>query len=189
MFQRLLHAQFTLNSSNNKGFTLIEILTTVVIIGILCAMAVPIGQLMIIREQEQNLKDTLTKTREAIDKFHKYYGHYPVFWAELRGESPPTYTITFMREAPPINPFTGDRFDWLVETSGITEWNAVGLYSVELRNLMEHNRHVAEQVASTGLTRCNWPSGIACVGYWGIWNIRYPREDRVAINDTFYLDW
>lgn len=175
------------------GFTLIEIMTTVVIIGILCAMAVPIGQLMLIREQEKNLSETLHATREALDKFHEYHGHYPVFWGEMKGESPPNYTITFLQEAPPPNPLTGDPNDWLVETSGITENNAVGLHQCMVDELIRHNRSVAENEIATGKRKCCLPGTAivneACVGYWGIWNIRYPREDRVAINDTFYSDW
>lgn len=172
--------------TGRRGFTLIEILTTVVIIGILCAMAVPIGQIMLIREQEKNLRETLYATREALDKFHEYYGHYPVFWGELKGESPPNYTITFLQDAPPQNPLTGDANDWLIETSGITEWNAVGLHQCRVEDLIRHNRRVAETEIQTGVRTCGEPG---CTGYWGIWNIRYPREDRVAINDTFYSDW
>lgn len=175
-----------MQARNRSGFTLIEILTTVVIIGILCAMAVPIGQLVLIREQEQTMKETLYQTRAAIDKFHEFYGHYPVFWEELKGEQKPNYTITFLADAPPVNPFTADANDWLVETSGTTEFNSVGLHSCMLEDLAAHNRKVVESEIATGLRSCGEPN---CVGYWGIWNIRYPREDRVAINDTFYSDW
>jgi prepilin-type N-terminal cleavage/methylation domain-containing protein len=169
-----------------KGFTLIEILTTVVIIGILFSLAVPIGQLILLREQERSLKETLYETRKAIDKFYKYYGHYPVFWAELRGEAPPAYSITCLADAPPMNPFTGDPMDWMVETSGITEYNGVGLYRTRAVDLKAHNLKVADNAETTGVESCGEPG---CVGYWGIWNIRYPREDRIAINDTFYSDW
>ena len=165
---------------------MIEILTTIVIIGILCSMAVPIGQLMLIREQERSMRETLYATRAALDKFYEYYGHYPVFWEELKGESPPNYTITFLVDAPPVNPFTADAFDWQVETSGTTEFNSVGLHRCSLEELANHNRKVVENDIKSGVKTCG-ESG--CVGYWGIWNIRYPRVDRVAINDTFYSDW
>ncbi len=171
---------------NSRGFTLIEILTTVVIIGILCAMAVPVGQLALLREQERALKDTLHISRQSIDKFYKYYGHYPVFWAELKGEALPTYSITCLPEAPPINPFTGDSMDWMIETSGLTEFNGSGLYRTLAVYLRKHNIEVANNAEATGIEKCSNPG---CTGYWGIWNIRYPREDRVAINDTFYSDW
>lgn len=164
-----------------RGFTLIEILTTIVIVGVLTAIAVPIGQLTLIRQQETNLKTALKETRKAIDGFHDRYGCYPAFWRELRGESD-NYPIVFMREAPPPNPFTNDQEDWLVVTSGTTEFNAIGLYQTSTQELIEHNKQIAAQ---NGLAH-NAPG---CPGYWAIYDIRYPREDRVAINETFYTAW
>jgi len=243
-----------------SGFTLIEILTTVVIIGVLATAAVPIGQLMIIRQQESNLKLALAETRKAIDRFNADFRTYPASFIELRGAAENSnFTVSYMRNAPPMNPFTGDSYDWLIVTSGTTEYNPEGgCYETDIAYFTAHNVEVfqfeqrmltilqtkvqsevpaiaAQKIAEgktpeqanleANLDALNIALGRDGIGnarperiqaeqqaidelkpsfkyfipgpagdrenvyYWGIWDIKYPREDRIAINETLYKDW
>jgi len=55
----------------NSGFTLIELVVTVMIVAILAAGALPIAQLTIQRNKETELKQALRQIREAIDLYKK----------------------------------------------------------------------------------------------------------------------
>jgi len=56
---------------NNNGFTLIELVVTVMIVSILSAGAVPLVELTIKRNKETELKQALRQIREAIDLYKK----------------------------------------------------------------------------------------------------------------------
>jgi general secretion pathway protein G len=56
-------------SFSRRGFTLIELIVTVMIVGILAGMAVPLARNEIKREKEAELRQDLRDIRLAIDKF------------------------------------------------------------------------------------------------------------------------
>lgn len=54
-----------------KGFTLLELMVTLVIIFVLSAMALPLSKNLAKRSKENELKQKLTSIRRAIDDFHR----------------------------------------------------------------------------------------------------------------------
>lgn len=51
------------------GFTLVELVITVAIIGVLASVAAPLAETVVRRSREQELKSALTSLRDAIDAY------------------------------------------------------------------------------------------------------------------------
>jgi general secretion pathway protein G len=54
-----------------RGFSLIELVITVAVLAILTMGVVPLVQVSVKRQKEQQLRDALREMREAIDQFHR----------------------------------------------------------------------------------------------------------------------
>jgi general secretion pathway protein G len=58
---------------NNKGFTLIELIMTVAIIGLLATVTLPLAELTVRHSKEQELHLALRQIREGIDAYKQAY--------------------------------------------------------------------------------------------------------------------
>jgi general secretion pathway protein G len=73
--------------ANNRGFTLIELMIVVSIIGILAALAVPNYQWGIIKAKEAVLREDLYNLRSTIDQFYADQGKYPDSLEDLKAKN------------------------------------------------------------------------------------------------------
>jgi general secretion pathway protein G len=60
-----------MSASGEKGFTLIELVITVVVLTILSLGIIPLVKVSVKRQREQQLRDALREMRLAIDQFHR----------------------------------------------------------------------------------------------------------------------
>ncbi|WP_181376288.1 type II secretion system protein [Novimethylophilus kurashikiensis] len=95
-----------MNTVCKKGFTLIEMLVVMAIIGTLLALVAPRYFKSMEHARETALKHDLAVTREAIGRFYSDLNHYPQSLDELVQRR---YLKTI-----PIDPITGSSETWII---------------------------------------------------------------------------
>lgn len=91
---------------HDSGFTLLELLVVMTIIGILAAIAVPALKNSPQRAREATLKEDLFSMRSVIDQFHGDKGNYPPDLQTL-------VTDGYLRKIP-IDPMTKSADTWVL---------------------------------------------------------------------------
>jgi len=103
-----------------KGFTLIELMVVVAIVGILVTLAEPSYRIATIKAKEAALKKDLYVLRDVIDQYRADQGRYPSALSDLVEKG-------YLR-AIPVDPFTGSAETW-VEIF-VSEGEESGIYDV-----------------------------------------------------------
>jgi len=92
--------------SKHRGFTLVELLVVMTVIGLLLSIAAPRYFEHVARAKETVLKHNLAGMRQAIDKFYADRTRYPVSLQELVQQK-------YLREVP-LDPVTDSTETWRV---------------------------------------------------------------------------
>lgn len=94
-----------LHNTRRRGFTMIELVIVMAMLGLLLSLALPQYMATLERGREQVLQQNLAALREALDKFYGDRGRYPDTLEDL-------VTQRYLR-AIPVDPFT-EAPNWVV---------------------------------------------------------------------------
>lgn len=96
-----------MSASRSRGFTLIELMVVLTIVGLLVALVTPRYVDRVERAREDVLASDLATLRDAVDKFAADKGRYPAAIAEL-------VSTGYLRRIP-VDPITDSSETWHTE--------------------------------------------------------------------------
>ena len=115
---------------NNSGFTLVELMVVLTVIGLLLSVVVPdyVGRMK--RAEEAVLQENLALMRDALDKHYADAGKYPTHLEELVAKrylrsiprDPFTQSAATWVAVPPADPKSGGVFDIHSAAKGYERW-------------------------------------------------------------------
>jgi general secretion pathway protein G len=136
------HSKISLG--NQRGLTLIELVTAVTILILLTGMAIPVARVRIKREKERELRQALWEMRDAIDRYKDAAdrgafqiklgteGYPPDLETLVKGVDVQGKKVRFLRRIP-IDPMTGDT-EWgmrsMQDESDSTSWGGQNVFDV-----------------------------------------------------------
>ncbi len=103
-----------------RGFTLIELMVIVTVVGILVTLALPSYRLSVLKAREAVLTRDLFTMRDLLDQYQADKGRYPGSLNDL-------VTVGYLR-AVPEDPFTRSRTSWQ-EIFEVTEGGVFDVHS------------------------------------------------------------
>lgn len=140
-----IKAMVKTQKTSARGFTMIELIVTLAILGILTSLAIPMARTAIKRQKERELKYDLRNMRDALDRYKEAYDRqmfrekgdssgYPksldilVKGVEINGGK----TMRFLREIP-VDPLTG-KAEWgmlsMEDDPNGDSWDETAVYDV-----------------------------------------------------------
>lgn len=87
-----------------KGYTILELMIVLTIVGILVTLAEPMWEQSILKARETTLRRTLFTIRDVIDQFRADRGKYPSTFQEV-------VTLGYLRQLP-VDPLTKSTSTW-----------------------------------------------------------------------------
>jgi len=108
--------------TSSRGFTLIEILIVITIIGILVTLAQPNFNRAVTAAKEAALKENLFIFRDVIDQFYADNTKYPASLSELVEKG-------YIRQVPK-DPVTGSADTWVLVPATDEQGQSAGVYDV-----------------------------------------------------------
>jgi len=128
--------------NDSSGFTLLELIVVMTLIGLLVGIALPAYRDATKRAKEATLAQDLARMREAIDEYHTDKGEYPPALEDL-------VTAGYLR-ALPVDPITDSADTWVIDYAPwemVEEGQIAGVFNV---------RSGAEGTALDGTTYSEW---------------------------------
>ena len=117
------------------GFTLLELMTIIAIIGILVTLAVPSYRGAVVKAREAVLKQDLFTVRDVLDQYRGDQGKYPPSLSDLVKSG-------YLRTVP-VDPFTSSNSTW----QEVVEATEGGIFDIHSGS---------DLVASTGIPYNQW---------------------------------
>lgn len=136
------------NSSNQQGFTLVELIVVVGIIAILASAAIPVTRWQVKRAKERELRTALWTMRSAIDRYKDAadrgafqtkidsFNYPPDLDTLVNGVDVQTKKVKFLREIP-VDPMTKEK-DWqlraMQDDADTTSWGGQNVFDVHSKS-------------------------------------------------------